>query len=425
LEFHDDAIVLSGATGTKLKCEILGKYYPKWWSITSGGQRRGNRLPTSIVELNAGTAEDYIEETRETILGSAGHALKLKLEGDGTWRLKVVLVESDLGCFSHLENVIRRNWGSLDLGEAKGQTSSNNTGIYLLNKSIGEAIGIIENIELGNSLFFFDDLLCTPWSEIERVARDTITSYYVSGTEFIIFLFTSDWFLGRPKAGLSPLPRDITPTGWSSGEKGAVSKMDELFGSQTWRGSILTQAPESEKMRTLVSIYKDRLRRWFRYVVPMPFKPRQDQVYHLFACSNNELGITLTRSFYAEFTGNPPYNPNNPLTYRRFEKVHPEEVVDYAGNQRPLTWKMLWAVIKNHEDGICDIHCDDFRQFENDWQIRLDALQWLESEGYLTRYDPVNNPWGEEIPTYKLDWQVVEKNLDVRPPEEFHPLSPQ
>ena len=57
MDFKEDAIVLSGTTGTKLKCEILGKYYPTWWGITSGGEGRENRLPTSIVELNAGTGD--------------------------------------------------------------------------------------------------------------------------------------------------------------------------------------------------------------------------------------------------------------------------------------------------------------------------------------------------------------------------------
>src|SRR5271157_674668 len=108
LDFEGDAIILSGVTGTRLKCEILGKYYPKWWSITSGGKGKANRLPTSIVELNAGSGEDYIEETKETILGSSGHALKLKLEGESTPGLKVLLVEENQECFGHLKNVIRR-----------------------------------------------------------------------------------------------------------------------------------------------------------------------------------------------------------------------------------------------------------------------------------------------------------------------------
>lgn len=91
LEFHHDAIVLSGETGSKLKCQILGGYYPVWWNITSGGQRGTHQFPTAIVEMNSGTALDYIKDTSETIFGSAGHALDLKLNGkNDTSKLKVI-----------------------------------------------------------------------------------------------------------------------------------------------------------------------------------------------------------------------------------------------------------------------------------------------------------------------------------------------
>ena len=91
-EFKDDAIVLSGPTGTKIKSELLGEYYPFWWSITSGGQRSYYRNSTAIVELNAATGEIYIEELGELLLGSAGHALDLKVNVANTHNLKVVCI---------------------------------------------------------------------------------------------------------------------------------------------------------------------------------------------------------------------------------------------------------------------------------------------------------------------------------------------
>jgi len=36
LEFVGDAITLSGLTGTKLKCDVIGEYYPFWLNIMSG-----------------------------------------------------------------------------------------------------------------------------------------------------------------------------------------------------------------------------------------------------------------------------------------------------------------------------------------------------------------------------------------------------
>jgi len=80
LEFVRDAICLSGLSGTKLKCDVLGEYYNFWWGITSGGEREGYRYNTAIVELNAATGEIYIKDTQETVLGSSGHALELKVK---------------------------------------------------------------------------------------------------------------------------------------------------------------------------------------------------------------------------------------------------------------------------------------------------------------------------------------------------------
>jgi len=68
LEFKGDAISLSGLTGTKLKCDVIGEYYCFWWNITSGGDSDRHRFPTAFVELDAATGEVYIKDTDETVL---------------------------------------------------------------------------------------------------------------------------------------------------------------------------------------------------------------------------------------------------------------------------------------------------------------------------------------------------------------------
>src|SRR2546426_3663705 len=133
LEFHDDALILSGLTGTQKKCQIIGEYYPLWWEITSGGPRQRHRFSTAIVDMNAGTGEDYIEETHETILGSSGHALRVKIERSETSELKVVLVESDKDCYHHLRNVMRKKWSTIPVDSAEGPIETNKCGVYLLN----------------------------------------------------------------------------------------------------------------------------------------------------------------------------------------------------------------------------------------------------------------------------------------------------
>lgn len=119
LEFVGDAICLSGLTGTRLKSEVIGKYYPFWWSITSGGKNENYRYSTAIVELNAATGEVHIKDTGETILGSAGHLLELKVRSPNTSNFKVVLIEDNLDCYAHLKKVVRRRWPNVSIEEAE------------------------------------------------------------------------------------------------------------------------------------------------------------------------------------------------------------------------------------------------------------------------------------------------------------------
>jgi three-Cys-motif partner protein len=266
LEFHDDAIVLSGVTGTKLKSDIIGKYYWQWWKITSRGEGRDYSNPTAIVEMNAGSGENYIPETNEIVLGSAGHALELKDKGQNTSHMKVIIVEESEECSSHLKNVLQKRWPSIKY--VVNSSSEIIGGTYIFNNA-KHTLESIDGLELGNSLFFFDDLRYTQWSELEFVAEKRITQYYKTGTEFIIFLFTSDWFTGRKE--LVPLPTTNHERDWTVEQKSAVNDVDQLFGNMLWRSSLLNSTDIQQKIQTIVNLYRQRLHKWFRYVLPMPF----------------------------------------------------------------------------------------------------------------------------------------------------------
>ena len=424
VEFHGDAIVLSGETGTKLKCETLGGYYPTWWGITSGGEVKGHELLTAIVELNAGTGEDYIKEKDEVILGSSGHAMQLKTENSDAKNLKVILVEEDPECYSRLKRVIARRWRSVDLAEAEGPPGANTTGVYLFNKKLPEALNGIESLQLGNSLFFFDPLLYTPWSEIERVAGKRNTTYFHTQTEFIVFLFTSDWFSGRKVLGLDPLPKGTSEASWSTDEKDSVAKMDRLFGNSNWRPLVLTGARDEERIDGLVEAYRRRLHQWFRYVLPFPFQPKENQLYHLFMCSNYEEGIAITKRYYADASGNELLKMDSRSYYSVFKRLYPQTAMGLQGNERPLVWKMLWATIRNHDEGLCDILCRDFKRMEFDYGKRSAALAWLEAAGYLHKVPQLTDAWPDPPQLYALDWGVVKTRLGVDPPSKFVPLQP-
>jgi three-Cys-motif partner protein len=420
LSFAGDAICLSGLTGTKLKCDVLRKYYPFWWGITSGGPSRNHGFQTAIVELNAATGEVCIEDTKETVLGSAGHALELKVNSSQTENLKVVLVEEDDECYDHLKKVIVRRWPTVSIEEAEGDINANQSGIYLLKMALDNALEAIAGIELGNTLYFFDPLRRVEYAAIEKVASSRLKKFYKTGTEFIIFVFTSDWFLGRDD--FAPLPSNTDEKAWTIEEKMTVSEADALFGNREWRPSILTQNAVLEKERLLIEVYRRLLHRWFRYVLPLPFNPKEDQIFHIILCSNYEAGVRATRNFYSAKTGNPKYAPDNNASFRRFQRLHPEIFRDIGGRRRPLQWLLLWKIITQHEEGICDSFCPDFKENEPNPIKRQLLLDWLEEKGYLNPFN-VQNAWNLPVKQYMLNWRVVKEKLGVDSPTPLRPLS--
>ena len=421
LEFHGDAICLSGLAGTKLKSDLLGAYYPFWWGITSGGQSSGNSWQTAIIELHAGTGEVYIKDLDQVILGSAGHALDLKSsKSPQTENLKIVLVEENAECCAHLKNVIRNRWPDIPANRVEGPwTGGISKNVFLLNKTLDEALPIVENIR-GNAIYFFDPLRNVEWETIEKVASNRIRNYYQTRTEFIIFLFTSDWFLGRDD--FAPLPSHLHAEKWTHGEIEAVKQADSLMGNAEWRESLLCSKPLRDREESLIRLYKARLRKWFRYILPLPFNPKGNQGYHLIFCSNYEAGVRMTRNFYSLITNNPGYSPNSKEAYAAFKNIHPELSAGLPGNKRPLPWKLLWPTIREHEDGICDRECADFKKIEPDANKLQDALNWLHKNGYFFE-DRTKSHWGGSTRQYGLDWKKVGDTLGIHPPESFHPIS--
>jgi three-Cys-motif partner protein len=421
LEFVDDAICLSGLTGSKLKSDIIGEYYPFWWGITSGGPSKNYQYATAIVELDAGTGEIYIKDTREVILGSAGHALELKFSNPNTNSLKVILVEKDVNCYEHLKKVIQRRWvRSLDVSALEG-VRPNRFNIYLLNQTLDNALASLDKMTLRNTLFFFDPLRNTEYSIIENVARKRVSTFYRTGTEFILFLFTSDWFLGREP--LAPLPVTDNYQRWTLEEKQTVLEADGLFGDQLWRPRILNNQPAAVREKQFIELYKYRLHKWFRYVLPLPFNPKENQIFHLILCSNYSVGVKATKNFFIGKTKNPKYTPDNRQAYTKFKEFHPDVMAGFSGSRRPPEWKILWKAIVEHEEGICDYTCSDLIEIEADAQNRQKLLEWLENAGYLIK-SAIPNGWNLQIKQYKVNWEMVRDALGIELPQPLQPLSP-
>jgi len=421
MEFHGDAICLSGIAGTFLKSQIIGQYYRFWWQITSGGPRGGYRIPTAIIELNAATGEIYIEEKDSVILGSAGHALQLKEELDNPNNLKIVLIETDSDCYYHLKNVIRTRFDTFPVEICEGPIDRNTTNVFLFNLDLDQALREIEKMKLGLSIFFFDPLRMIKWSAIENVARNRISTYYETGTEFIIFLFTSDYFIGRND--FTAFPTHQNEKDWSDEERASVEEADLLFGDQSWRIPILNSDPLANREWHFIWAYKNKLHKWFRYVLPLPFNPKGEQIYHLIVCSNFEAGIRQTRDQYRSLMQIPKYQPDNKLAYRNFKGKHPGISSRYTGKSKPIEWKILWKIIKQ-EAGIRDMNCSDFSKDEPDPTNRKNALLWLCDHGYLNEVD-FETAWSNDIAKYCLNWRVVEERLEIHIPPQLIPISPQ
>jgi three-Cys-motif partner protein len=401
---------------------VIGEYYPFWWSITSGGQSNNYRYHTAIVELNAATGEVFIEDTKETVLGSAGHALELKAKTLHTENLKVILIEENLDCYTHLKNVIHRRWPNISIEEAEGPINRNSSNVYLFNTTLDKALSQITRIHLGNALFFFDPLRCVEYSVIETVARNRINTAFKTGTEFFIFVFTSDWFLGRDE--LAPLPKTFNESYWTKEETETVYEADSFFGDKNWRRSILTDLPIEEREKILIEEYKHRLHKWFRYVLPLPFNPKANQLFHLILCSNFEVGVRMTKNAYSNKTGNPKYSPNNEEAYKRFIQLHPETAKVVRCRKRPVEWLVLWKIITQHEGGMCDYMCKDLEKIETNPDKLEKTLDWLHKKGYL-KIAKFENAWNYPLNRYTLNWENLEEKLGITPPPLLKPISPE
>jgi hypothetical protein len=192
-------------------------------------------------------------------------------------------------------------------------------------------------------------------------------------------------------------------------QKESVAQADVFFGIKKWRGALLNKFPIGKKERFLIRLYKYRLQKWFRYVLPLPFKPKENQLFHIMLCSNYEAGVRAIRDFYCSKTGNPHYLPDNSQTLDKFRRLHPTLFVSMHGTRRPLEWKMLWKIIRDHEGGVCDPLCRDFREMERATWKAQNSLDWLEKQGYICRFI-IENPWLHSYRRYTLNWRFAKES---------------
>src|SRR3972149_10497746 len=213
-----------------------------------------------------------------------------------------------------------------------------------------------------------------------------------------------------------PLPSSTDESRWTEKEALSVRDADSLFGDTMWGAPVLQELPRESRQELFIEEYRKRLLTWWRSVLPMPFVPKEGQLYHLISCSNYEAGIRVTKDFYCDSTGNPRYKPSNPVAFDRFRSTHADKLGGEKAASRPIEWRLLWTIIRQCEGGVCDERCRTISKQGGRREV-LDAMNWLAREGYLTTLTGVRSAW-ERVPTrYVLDWEVVRTRIGGEPPE--------
>jgi three-Cys-motif partner protein len=427
VEIIDGALCLSGLTGTQLKTKLVESYYGFWLSVTTRGKGRLATKPVYIVDMNAATGLVKVEETGEIINGSAGHALERKY---GTKRglnsqLRIIFVESESDCREALFANIRKNWSEAELQEHKPQWYQSSDGFVDLFESAEDFLKYKNPSDLGNSLFYFDPLLAPDLDLIEQIASVRINRPFRINTEFLIFFFTSDWVVGR--TNFAALPKTDSDTEWTSEERVSARAADSAFGGRNWVNVMKNGSGIEKTEDMLLELYKKTLRKWFRFVQPLPFVPKTGQRYDLFCCSNFDTGMRVINGIYEKITGvDFSLDADNRTTYANFLKKHPN--LQMTRNRRSKEWKCLWHIMKSHIDGICDQKSQGGIRDHASTESKLkNVLEWLQDEGYVKPIHGFSWMWPNhrKFPTFAIDWDFVKKQLDVDPPKDPEPLKPE
>jgi len=427
VEIKDGALCLSGITGTQLKTKLVESYYGFWLSVTTRGIGRLATKPVYIIDMNAGTGLVKVEETGDIIKGSAGHALDRKYGAKRglNSRLRIIFVESEPDCRKSLFDNIREKWPDAELKEHKSNWYQSSDGFVDLFESAEDFLKYKNPTDLGNSLFYFDPLLAPDLELIEQIASVRINRPFRINTEFLIFFFTSDWVVGRTK--FAALPKTDDETEWTFEERESARAADSAFGRRDWIDVTKNESNIEKAEDLLLELYKNNLRKWFRFVQPLPFVPKTGQRYDLFCCSNFDTGMKVINSIYEKMTGVEfSLDAENRTVYANFLNVHPH--LRMAGNRRSNEWKCLWHIMKDHIDGICDEKSQGGIRKHASTESKLKiVLEWLQNEGYVkpTQNEPWMWPNHKKFPTYIIDWDFVREKLDVRPPKSPEPLKPE
>ncbi|MFQ5440944.1 MAG: hypothetical protein ACE5DL_05720 [Nitrosopumilaceae archaeon] len=85
-------------------------------------------------------------------------------------------------------------------------------------------------------------------------------------------------------------------------------------------------------------------------------------------------------------------------------------------------WKILWNVIRNHHEGICDVHCRELEEKQRNLRLRSNSLKWLKDKGYLSEIPHLSKVWKNPPTLYRLNWKTIRDIFGIGPPNDLIPL---
>ena len=260
---------------TKSKLKLLGSYIPQWDYIV--GRRRPKHF---IIDCMAGTGYNEIENKK--VKGSALIAckrLKYKLN------LKIILIEKDTKKFKTLQKSVEEYLKDTNLID---ELEKINFHCRDCNKIIDS---VLNDIRDSISLFVIDSYSAPINELIEKIGSRTLNPRpFRMGTEIFIF-FNAPYLNHYGKACINYKYEDlIKKTPLSKEERGAKKKIEEfnrIFGDESWQKVFKKFSETKDRIVHLLKLYIHKLKRFFRFAVPLSVKDYKGKLKYFFIFVTN------------------------------------------------------------------------------------------------------------------------------------------
>ncbi|NVM28268.1 MAG: three-Cys-motif partner protein TcmP [Candidatus Helarchaeota archaeon] len=260
---------------TKSKLKLLESYIPQWDYIV--GRRRPKHF---IIDCMAGTGYNKIEN--QIVKGSALIACK-RLQYKRN--LEIILIERDRKNFETLQKSVKEYLKGKNLIDELEK-------IEFHCRDCNKIIDSVLNDIRGNISLFVIDSFSAPFNElIEKIGSRTLNPRpFRMGTEIFIF-FNAPYLNQYGKACVNYKYEDLIKKAHLSEEEvGAKKKIEEfnrIFGDESWQIIFKNYSKSKDRIVHLLKLYINKLKRFFRFAVPLSVKDYKGKLKYFFIFVTN------------------------------------------------------------------------------------------------------------------------------------------